>query len=663
MVSEYSSTCHLEVCGQKIEQPSERRSLRTRNQWQRVRRTIKRGETPNAELVFTRHRRLESCDHEYETHNSIGLFHVSQTRPIKQTKLNNARWMFFKSFIELSARNRSLKWCVGGYREDDDGNLILDDYGQQIWDSSIDKQGWRVFRKPVGMAEAVAHEMGKERYGTFGAEGSFHLLIDLDLHKQRRDLFLTRLHALVNEFHGKWRCHFQVSDTNAGGIHLILFFGRASSLESRKRWLLNRFVEIDKKYDGVNFTKVGRRGVAFNIEVYPHTNKGCRLPLCSGRTMLLDKPLPVVSRGKSLAQDVVGYIDWLGDPNRSFMPKEDVLQFVTERLDWSCASDDEIRKTQESETRKSGVSKKRDVFNSNGSLKGKARGQLIGFWRDGDASGFQHMNAAILVTLRFLHAEGLNEENAVSVVNDYVDDLPNQEISSRQGNRVAEIHSVVARCAKGIWTATASNSLLASVAHWRGTGFLVSDKSTWSATTGKRTIVDCCEIEFDENERKLLISEMVPLLVGAKQALKPEKQAEVIRAVAYFLRFVKCHTGEIDMRWLPEILNEFSLKLKTVQKQCNFFRFLKEWEWICVVEQPIPRRFSNRPAGKATVYGIGPAMAKKFGISPPPSSPSKNEQQINMLSSTFCEIDEDALGIRPLDSQLASANAHSGIDT
>lgn len=376
--------------------------------------------------------------------------------------------------------------------------------------------------------------------------------------------------------------------------------------------------------------------------------------------MLLDKPLSLVQRGKSMAQDVVGYIDWLGDPNRTFMPKDEVIQFVTERLDWSCSSDGEVRKTGESQTRNSGVSEKQNTLGCDDSLKGKAKGKLIGFWRDGDASCFQHINAAVLATLRFLHAEGLSESEAVSVVCTYVDDLPNQEISSRQGSRVSEIHADVARCGKQVWKTIASKSLVSSVDHWRTSGFALSDKSTWGSITRNRTIVDCCEIGFDENEENLLINQMVPLLVGAKQALKPENQAEVIRAVAYFLRFVKCHTGEIDMRWLPTILKDFSLKLKRYQKQCEFFRLLKEWEWICIMQQPIPRRFTNNRMGKATVYSIGPAMAEKFGITVPPSLSPQHQQQINILSSTFSDVDEVALGMRPLEIQLAKAEAISG---
>lgn len=378
--------------------------------------------------------------------------------------------------------------------------------------------------------------------------------------------------------------------------------------------------------------------------------------------MLLDKPLALVRRGESMAQDVVGYIDWLGDEDRAFMPKDDVIEFVTERLDWSCASDDEVQKTQESENRSSGISKKRKVSDSNGSLKGRARGKLIGFWRDGDASAFQHINAAILVTLRFLHAEGLSEENAVSVVSNYVDNLPNLEISSRQGTRVSEIYAEVRRCVKRVWSSSASSKLITVVEHWQSTGFLTSDQSTWSSVSSNRTVINCPEITFDDTERMLVIKEMAPLLVGRNQAEKSEKQDEVIRAVGHFLRFVRCHSGEIDMRWLPTILEDFHLKVATTQKQCRFFALLRKWNWICVLRAPIPRRFSRNRIGKATVYGIGKAMQHKFGITAPSPSPN-NKQQINILSSTFQEVDEEAIGIRSIEVQLTGGRTHDAVES
>ena len=49
------------------------------------------------------------------------------------------------------------------------------------------------------------------------------------------------------------------------------------------------------------------------LEIFPDTQKGFRLPLCAGRTMLLDRPLELVfdNRLKREIHDVIGYVTWL----------------------------------------------------------------------------------------------------------------------------------------------------------------------------------------------------------------------------------------------------------------------------------------------------------------------------------------------------------------
>jgi len=50
--------------------------------------------------------------------------------------------------------------------------------------------------------------------------------------------------------------------------------------------------KLDEKHAGVNFTKSKGGRQVLNVEVYSDRSKGHRLPLCRGRTMLLDRPLP-----------------------------------------------------------------------------------------------------------------------------------------------------------------------------------------------------------------------------------------------------------------------------------------------------------------------------------------------------------------------------------
>jgi hypothetical protein len=59
-----------------------------------------------------------------------------------------------------------------------------------------------------------------------------------------------------------------------------------------------------------------------------------RLPLCAGRTVLLDKPLRRVfnSRCQREVADVVGFMSWVDDPARAYMGGDGVMEYVSHRL-------------------------------------------------------------------------------------------------------------------------------------------------------------------------------------------------------------------------------------------------------------------------------------------------------------------------------------------
>lgn len=146
--------------------------------------------------------------------------------------------------------------------------------------------------------------------------------------------------------------------------------------------------------------------------------------------------------------------------------------------------------------------------------------------------------------------------------------------------------------------------------------------------------MDCKEIEFTEEECRLLIEEMVPILVGKKQARKETKQQEVISAVKFFLRYVGCHGWEIAQDALPMILRNFDLKLGMDLKKHVFFDLLRKWGWIYVrTEYWHPKQQGKDGRGRARAYGIGPAMAGKFGSSSLSNNPPGD--RIYILGSAF----------------------------
>jgi len=70
------------------------------------------------------------------------------------------------------------------------------------------------------------------------------------------------------------------------------------------------------------------------MEIFPSTSSGFRLPLCRGRTLLLDRPLTLTynRRVKRKVQDVEGYVGWLLDPERRYMPAAEVVDYLAARL-------------------------------------------------------------------------------------------------------------------------------------------------------------------------------------------------------------------------------------------------------------------------------------------------------------------------------------------
>lgn len=627
------------------------KNYQTRSGWESAFRTVRAGEQPTAFVVETMTRRLDCADHTYEIEKQYNLFHVSQTRTVKKTPLNLARHAFWQCFVQPSDRERLIRWTKGEWKFYEDG--------EKYWDAEADVWGWKTYQEWFGKKKCIDHSTGKDLYGVFGAKKSFYLLIDLDLHKKSLKLFLRRLSVLLDAFHGVSRCHWQVSDEDAGGVHLILFFGKLSSLKSRLRWIENQLSELDAQNPDVKFFKTGKGKRKLNIEVYPSTGIGHRLPLARGRTMLLDGPLEPVHRSGRDVQDIVGYVKWLDDPSRKYMSKDDVFRHIVERLDLSCSSSCSQKNDQRAE--KVAASENSPLSNAVSSektsypLRKRTRGAIIGFWQRGEPGHFRHLNAAVLVTLRALHAEGLVQNEAVELLMNYVEELPNQNLSSRLPDDLPEIRRLVVRNAEKIWKSGIQEKWKAAVGRWSSIGFHVGDKTTWAVSgTVPEVVVDCEEIEFSEEERRQIAVQIAPLLVGRKQARKPEKLAEVVRAVAYFLRYVRCCDREIPVSALPAILSGFDLKVRNHDKQRMFLRKLAEMDWIYFrTDYYHPAKHGGKGKnGRARAYGIGKAMAGKFADSS--FSYSTTQNRIYILSPTFCEATENDLEIPCFEDQIAT---------
>lgn len=600
-------------------------NFKTREAWRRQLRRIPKGTSPRALVrVHEERKRTLTCGEVITPiiSRTFSLFHASQTRPQRKTDLQIAQLAFYELYLKPASRNRHIRWTRGDWQEAEDGN--------RYWDATAASWGWRTLRGRPRLQDLADHLNGKEIYGVYGGTQSAYLLIDLDLHNVPLLLFLKRLAALIDYFHGRFACHFQVAE-QARGIHLILHFCEQVPLMTNGRWIVRELGKLDDHFGDTHFTRVEGEERHLNIEIYPSANPH-RLPLCKGRVMLLGEPLALIERRGRLVQDVAGYMRWLKDANRTYMDRDEVHRYVLERLDVGCSSTYQrpsSRSAQRDSQSPIPTPSKSEDTKGKGAFKGKLRPAIVGIWRDGELGPFRHLNDAINVTLRALYFEGLKQTEANGLLSVYLDEVPSS-ISTRLPYRKSEVLDVVRRDAAKIWNGnggqrdpqTSSRIWRQTIDAWQRVGFRVSDKSTWSRSSSPITVVNCPDIEFSETERRLLISEMTPLLVGRKQATKPTKQESVIRAVGYFLRFVKCHGGEIAISWLPEILKDFDLKVGNHDKQKRFFNLLRQWEWIYLrVDYWHPSQYGEKGRGRARAYGIGSALSERFHVPSPLYTP------------------------------------------
>ena len=121
----------------------------------------------------------------------------------------------------------------------------------------------------------------------------------------------------------------------------------------------------------------------------------------------------IAQKGNRQIHDVEGYIDWLEHPERTYMSKAEVLSFITERLDHSCASTFEHKKLVTSVSNNPNA--KCRVDNNQVKMKGKTRGKLVGYWQNEEPEHFKHMNSAIFTLLQSLQAEGQTRDQSVAI--------------------------------------------------------------------------------------------------------------------------------------------------------------------------------------------------------------------------------------------------------
>jgi len=574
--------------------------LKTRKEWLRTRRKVRRGEKPVARLTWEtlELRETESfpsdgtvtpTKHRVAVIRECGLFDTQQTNPYRGTPRTWAIGLLGRYFVENSSSESFIWWK------------------SDHWHTCLGKlQEWQ-WKKHLG---------GQDRYGIRGGKWTRFLAIDLDLHNGDQGVFLDQLRVLLREFHGKDGWHFQVADQDARGIHLIRCFRKKADLTGMRQELRRELQELDRQHrELAGRARAANMKTLGELEIFPDPKKGFRLPLCSGRTMLLDRPLPLIfnKRMGREVQDVIGYISWLSRDEKCYMPAEDVLAFVEERL--APPNTTQSLKvqppSQQDETRDLASSGLAEL----GPMKGQFAQKLVEFWT-GKIALPDALNQGIVLLARVLPFYLDDEEDAVALIDRFLEELPDVSFSDRlSGGNRAEVSRVVRNTVHAVYrnnggqanSETSTKKLKATVVAWRKRGFDPTNKATWSSAA-VNNLPELCVNNFVWRAEDVI-------KLGLLQEVLHADMETVSKAIKYLLSLVKQHPCEIAITLVKKVLERFGISCGHHGKVNKLMALLCEWKWIYVraSEQWHSQTGDGKKRkGRARSYGIGAEMMVMF---------------------------------------------------
>lgn len=270
------------------------RGLRTRGQWDERNRRVLSAANPAGilvwpETVMARDEAGSPTGYADVRCRTARLYNEDQTKTFVPSALEVAHRQFYDTFVRPCSRERYGFWSEG-------------------------KGHWTCVWDALGKQHVRAHVNGTSIYGVYGGTHTRFAAIDLDLHHGDRDVFLEQLGILLAEFYGRDGWHLQVADRNAGGVHLLKVVPE-TRLDDLRTTLRATLQLLDQQHpeQAERARAVGMKSLG-EVEVFPSPTQVFRLPLCRGRTMLLDRPLALVETARSrygVVQDVAGYIRWL----------------------------------------------------------------------------------------------------------------------------------------------------------------------------------------------------------------------------------------------------------------------------------------------------------------------------------------------------------------
>ena len=336
-------------------------------------------EFPKAEVIF----QVGDNPPKFAT---VPLYHISQTIDFIPSKKQLAFEEFWQIFCSKMDQNRHLKKKtkgeIGWWLKNTDNFKFCNRLCREKLQSHLNQN------RPIGVFPKYNDPLSKTRF----------VIIDLDLHNKDQSIFLQMVKILLDVFWGKGKCFIGLNPEIVNGIHLILVFDDTKNVVK----ITNEIKDILKNLDIENQQLINQAiSLHMNsfsaIEVFPRNDRGVRLPLGKGYTVITDRilenvPLPE-KKGTRLVADCVSFMDWIKDPNKKYMDKDAVINFIADKIADSSIKiklnkpkETTVKKTIPSELKKKSNT---NVINNNDlkaakGLKGNFFEILYKFWVSGE---------------------------------------------------------------------------------------------------------------------------------------------------------------------------------------------------------------------------------------------------------------------------------------
>jgi hypothetical protein len=457
----------------------------------------RRGKKPNGPSSAILVDACEATDHEKEIirgwdfviwldddtigRNQKKLWHISETKPYRPTEKTQALWSYRDTFVP--------QWKTWAAELSSDWEIMeTESYAYGLNHSRVNQ-----------------HISGQDTFGF--VEGKYTNFVACRLQYKNCISVLEKAPDIQKQLcASKWFC-----EIDPEGVNVFFIF------EGRRKTIATTHLRTALSEIGVD------------VPVYPNKN-GFRLPLARGTTCILDRPLQLVTRRGRTEQDVVGLMEWIQDPDAENMAMAEIVELLQAKVvsDMPTAKPSDIieglRRTEDENTKiqpynnhyyGSITTMAQNDDELHGELKNRCWKTLTSFWL-GQAE--LAINTAIGITVRIFAVEGVNKDEAVTIIDNWCDELPNPTTS-----RLTDPHKrhlltkYIRRQVRRLYNGNggqehaelSTKKLQLSVRCWSSKGLILHDKSTWNLTYGYMSVPD---VEFTEQERKNIEVYLGPLL-------------------------------------------------------------------------------------------------------------------------------------------------------